>query len=73
MDDTDFDVIDPEFLTVILDRVFAAWNANDGDALAALCTEDIEWIDAAVPNPLKGRSEVARFVTFFFVMLPGSP
>ena len=70
MEDTEFDVIDPEVLQVLLDRVFAAWNASDGDALAALCTEDVEWIDAAVPDPLEGRSEVARFVTFFFGMLP---
>ena len=70
MSDTDFDVIEPEALTVILERAYAAWNTNDGDALAALCTEDVEWIDPAAPAPLKGRSEVARFVAFFFDMLP---
>jgi len=70
MNDTDFDVINPEFLTVVLDKAFAAWNSNDGGALAALCTEDVEWIDAAMPSPLKGRSEVARFVTWFFVGFP---
>jgi ketosteroid isomerase-like protein len=70
VDDTEFDVIDPCFLRGIRDRAFAAWNAHDGEALAALCTEDIEWIDAAVPEPPKGRAEVAQFVRFFFAMLP---
>ena len=70
MDDTSFDVVDPEFVAAIAGKLFGAWNSNDGDALAALCSEDVEWIDAAVPSPLKGRSEVARFVTWFFVLLP---
>lgn len=70
MDDMDFDVIKPEFLAAFVDRAFAAWNSNDGDGLAALCTEDVEWIDAAMPSPLKGRPEVAGFVAWFFVGLP---
>ena len=70
MDDTGFDVIAPEFLAEFVDKAYAAWNAGDGDALAALCTEDVEWVDPAAPRPLKGRSELARFVMRFFVGHP---
>ena len=52
----------PEFLEDFGFRFKDAWNRHDGDAVAALCTEDVVWHDAALPRPARGRREVAEFV-----------
>ena len=44
------------------ERYQAAWNAHDPDAVAACATEDIVWEDPALPEPARGRAEVADFV-----------
>jgi hypothetical protein len=70
MNSSDFDFVTPKFAAEVVDKVFAAWNTNDGVALADLCTEDVEWIDAVAPTELKGRADVAGFVTWMFGTLP---
>jgi hypothetical protein len=70
MENLDFDVVTPEFAVEVVAKVFAAWNANDGATLADLCTEDVEWIDAVAPGQLKGRKDVAGFVTWIFDTMP---
>jgi steroid delta-isomerase-like uncharacterized protein len=53
--------IDEPFARSFLARLYAAVNAHDAEAVAALCTEDVVWIDPAAPHPLNGREAVARF------------
>ena len=35
-------------------RYLAAWNGCDTDAMAQLITDDIVWVDPAVPEPGRG-------------------
>jgi len=42
-------------------RWLAAWNAHDGEAVAALCTEDVEFFDPAI-RTVRGRPAVADWV-----------
>jgi steroid delta-isomerase-like uncharacterized protein len=44
-------------------RFAAAWNAHDPDEVAALCTDDVIWVDAALPEPAVGKQAVGDFVT----------
>ena len=42
-------------------RWLDAWNRHDGEALAALCTEDVEFTDPAI-GTVRGRPPVADWV-----------
>lgn len=53
--------IDASFARQFLHRLYAAVNAHDANALAALCSEDIIWEDPAAPCTLHGREAVLRF------------
>lgn len=53
--------IDELFARDFLQRLHAAVNAHDPQALAALCCEDIRWEDPAAPTTLHGRDAVLRF------------
>jgi predicted ester cyclase len=53
--------IDAAFARRFLERLHAAVNAHDADAVAALCCEDVVWEDPAAPVPLRGREAVRRF------------
>jgi steroid delta-isomerase-like uncharacterized protein len=53
-----------EFVIEFGERWGEAWANRDGEALAALCTEDIEFTDPAV-GTLQGRAEVAEWVRSF--------
>jgi predicted ester cyclase len=53
--------VELEFARKFIARLHGAVNAHDSGAIAALCTEDIEWIDPAAAKALRGREAVARF------------
>lgn len=53
--------IDPGFARDFVQRLHAAVNAHDAQAIAALCCEDIVWVDPAAPETLHGRDAVLRF------------
>lgn len=53
--------IDAPFARHFLERLYAAVNAHDADAVAALCCEDVEWEDPGAPETLLGRAFVHRF------------
>jgi steroid delta-isomerase-like uncharacterized protein len=55
------DQIDHRFAREFLDRLYAAVNAHDPQAIAALCADDVVWVDPGAPCPLRGREAVARF------------
>jgi steroid delta-isomerase-like uncharacterized protein len=54
--------LDSEFLVDFGGRLLDAWNRHDPDAVAALCSEDVVWNDAVLPDPAQGRDGVAEFV-----------
>jgi len=54
-------LLDPVFLDDFSHRWIEAWNGRDGGALAALCTEDIEFYDPAI-GTIRGRAAVADWV-----------
>lgn len=45
-----------------VDRYLAAWNGCDTDAMAQLITDDIVWVDPAVPQPAHGVPAVQEFM-----------
>jgi steroid delta-isomerase-like uncharacterized protein len=54
--------IDPGRLRCWADRFLDAWNAWDAEAVAALCTEDVVWIDPSASEPFAGREGIREFV-----------
>ncbi len=55
------DQIDEPFARQFLQRIYAAVNAHDATAVAALCAQDVLWEDPAAHEPLRGRDAVYRF------------
>jgi len=53
--------VDAGFVSHLLERLHAAVNAHDAQAVAALCCEDVVWEDPAAPEPLRGWEAVYRF------------
>jgi len=53
--------LDRGFLEEYGHRWLDAWNVRDGEALAALCTEDVEFTDPAI-GTVRGRAAVADWV-----------
>jgi steroid delta-isomerase-like uncharacterized protein len=53
--------IEPAFLADFSHQWLAAWNNHDGNALAQLCTEDVEFFDPAI-GTVHGRAPVADWV-----------
>jgi steroid delta-isomerase-like uncharacterized protein len=45
-----------------VERYVAAWNGCDTDAMAQLITDDIVWVDPALPEPACGVSAVQEFM-----------
>ena len=50
--------LDPAFLDDYGHRWLEAWNLHNAEALAALCTEDVEFTDPAI-GTVHGREAVA--------------
>lgn len=65
-----FDSVTHAFLEPFMEKYDAAWKAERGDAVAALCVDDVSWSDPALPAPLHGRQEVADFVDSFHKAFP---
>jgi steroid delta-isomerase-like uncharacterized protein len=53
--------VDPAFLADFSHRWMDAWNNHDGDALARLVTDDVEFFDPAI-GTVRGRAPVAEWV-----------
>jgi steroid delta-isomerase-like uncharacterized protein len=53
-----------------IERYAAAWSDRDVDAMAELLTEDIVWIDPALPEPARGIPAVQDFMRVSFAGFP---
>src|SRR6478609_2615304 len=51
-------------------RYVAAWNGCDTDAMAELITDDIVWVDPAMPAPARGIPAVQEFMRMSFQIFP---
>ena len=51
-------------------RYVAAWNGCDTDSMAELLTEDIVWVDPALPEPARGIPAVQEFMRTSFQIFP---
>jgi steroid delta-isomerase-like uncharacterized protein len=51
-------------------RYVAAWNGCDTDAMAELLTDDIVWVDPALPEPARGIPAVQEFMRMSFQVFP---
>lgn len=49
-------------LREFVERYLAAWNGRDTDAMAQLITDDIVWVDPALPVPARGVLAVREFM-----------
>ncbi len=58
---------DPSAFT---ERYEAAWNGCDVDVMADLITEDIVWVDPALPEPAVGIGAVQEFMRTSFRVFP---
>ncbi len=61
--------LDQEFVEDFAARWWAAWNAHDGQAVAALCTDDLAYYDPALGQDVHGPAAIeqyARQVTHAF-------
>jgi predicted ester cyclase len=54
-------LIDATFARDFLQRLYAAVNAHDAQAVAALCCDDVVWDDPGAAEILRGRDAVYRF------------
>jgi steroid delta-isomerase-like uncharacterized protein len=52
------------------ERYAAAWNGCDTDAMAELLTDDIVWVDPALPEPARGVPAVQDFMRTSFQAFP---
>ena len=55
------ETLDPTFLDDFAHLWIEEWNRHDGDALAVLCTADVEFTDPAI-GTVHGRAAVAEWV-----------
>jgi len=52
------------------DATYAAWNAHDADAVAAVFAEDAVLIEAGSPNVLRGRDSIRARAVALLTALP---
>lgn len=53
--------LDQDFLEDFAPRWWAAWNAQDAEAIAAMCTEDIVYYNPGVGQDLNGRAAMFEY------------
>ncbi|HEX8121014.1 MAG TPA: nuclear transport factor 2 family protein [Solirubrobacteraceae bacterium] len=54
--------VDTSALQEFTQRYAAAWNGRDAGAMDALVTDDIVWLDPALPQPARSKGDVRAFM-----------
>ncbi len=54
--------LDRSFVHQFGDRLLAVWNGHDTTDLPNLLTDDVVWIDPALPSPARGVAAVRKFM-----------
>ena len=64
------ETVDREFAEDFAARYAEAWASRDPRRLAEMCTDDVEWHDPGLREPLHGHAGVERFAAAAFRMAP---
>jgi steroid delta-isomerase-like uncharacterized protein len=62
--------LDQGFLESFAERWWEAWNSHDGEAVAALCTDDVRNDGPALGREICGRAAIAAYVDTFAQAFP---
>jgi steroid delta-isomerase-like uncharacterized protein len=62
--------IDPGLLDEWSRRWLAAWNAQNVEAIVAMCAEDVELDDPALPEPARGKAGMRAFAVDTWATFP---
>lgn len=63
-------VVNPDVVQTLETRWERAWNDHDGDAVAALCTEDLIYDEPALETTVRGRGAIRDFVALMDAAIP---
>jgi steroid delta-isomerase-like uncharacterized protein len=63
-------MLDERFAREFTERYGEVWNSHDADLIEPLVTEDIVWLDPALPEPARGVEEVKEFMRTSWAAFP---
>jgi steroid delta-isomerase-like uncharacterized protein len=63
-------MLDERFAREFAERYVEAWNSYDADEIAALVTDEVVWLDPALPEPARGVHEVKEFMRTGWAAFP---
>ena len=63
-------MLDEQFAREFAERYIEAWNSHDADQMEPLVSEDIVWLDPALPEPARGLGEVKEFMRTSWAAFP---
>ena len=63
-------MLDEQFARAFAERYSEAWNSHDAEQIEPLVTEDIVWLDPALPEPARGVGEVKEFMRTSWAAFP---
>lgn len=63
-------IAEPAVVEDVFRRWAKAWNDHDGDAVAALCAEDLVYDEPALGDTVHGRDAIRNFVTMMDAAFP---
>ncbi len=63
-------MLDERFAREFTERYGEVWNSHDADLIEPLVTEDIVWLDPALPEPARGVEEVKQFMRASWAAFP---
>ncbi|HEY7454713.1 MAG TPA: ester cyclase [Thermoleophilaceae bacterium] len=63
-------MLDEQFAREFAERYADAWNSHDAELIEPLVTENIVWLDPALPEPARGVNEVKEFMRTSWAAFP---
>jgi steroid delta-isomerase-like uncharacterized protein len=63
-------MLDERFAREFAERYSEVWSSHDADKIEPLVTEDIVWLDPALPEPARGVEEVKEFMRTSWAAFP---
>jgi len=63
-------MLDEQFARGFAESYVEAWNSHDADRIEPLVTQDVVWLDPALPEPARGVHEVKDLMRGAWVAFP---
>ena len=63
-------MLDERFAREFAERYGEVWSSHDADLIEPLVTDDIVWLDPALPEPARGVEEVKEFMRTSWAAFP---